>query len=179
MQRQPVLATVLLIALCGLVAAAQSTPQQPGQPPAAQTPGPPPPGRGGGRGGPAVVSPQVETDRRVTFRILAPNATAVTVGGDITGSLDPDPSAPAPQPAPAGTQGGRGGGAPVVTLTKGESGIWSGTTVRPVRPGAWRYTFNVDGVTVVDSRNVNESPGGHTWDNWRLYLYEVAPRLFR
>ena len=40
-------------------------------------------------------------------------------------------------------------------LTKGENGIWSGTTVRPVRPGAWRYTFNVDGVTVVDSRNVN------------------------
>jgi enterochelin esterase family protein len=24
-----------------------------------------------------------------------------------------------------------------------------------------------------------ESPGGHTWDNWRLYLYEVAPKLFR
>ena len=155
MQRPPVLATVVLFALCGLIAAAQSAPQQPVQPPAAQPPGTPPPGRGGGRGGPAVVSPQVETDRRVTFRILAPNATTVTVGGDITGSLEPDPNAPAPQPAPAGTQAGRGGGAPVVTLTKGESGIWTGTTIRPVRPGAWRYTFNVDGVTVVDSRNVN------------------------
>ena len=40
-------------------------------------------------------------------------------------------------------------------MTKGENGIWSGTTSRPVRPGAWRYTFTVDGVTVVDSRNVN------------------------
>ena len=24
-----------------------------------------------------------------------------------------------------------------------------------------------------------ETPGGHTWDNWRLYLHEVAPKLFR
>jgi enterochelin esterase family protein len=24
-----------------------------------------------------------------------------------------------------------------------------------------------------------ETPGGHTWDNWRRYLYEVAPKLFR
>ena len=43
-------------------------------------------------------------------------------------------------------------------MTKGESGIWSGTTLRRVKPGAWRYTFNVDGMTVVDSRNVNVSP---------------------
>ena len=40
-------------------------------------------------------------------------------------------------------------------MTKAENGVWSGTTVRPVRPGAWRYTFTVDGATVVDSRNVN------------------------
>ena len=92
---------------------------------------------------------------RVTFRLLAPNATTVTVGGDINGSLVPDPNAAPPQPAAPAAQGGRGGGTPAVTMTKGENGIWSGTTSRPVRPGAWRYTFNVDGVTVVDSRNVN------------------------
>jgi enterochelin esterase family protein len=43
-------------------------------------------------------------------------------------------------------------------MTKGENGVWSGTTARGVKPGAWRYTFNIDGVTVVDSRNVNVSP---------------------
>jgi hypothetical protein len=43
-------------------------------------------------------------------------------------------------------------------MTKGENGIWSGTTLRRVKPGVWRYTFNVDGATVVDSRNVNVSP---------------------
>jgi enterochelin esterase family protein len=120
-----------------------------------QSPVAPGAGRAGGRGGPAVVSPQIEPDSRVTFRLLAPNAASVTLGGDINGSLVPDPAAPPAQPGAPAAQPGRGSTAPVVTMTKGENGIWSGTTVRPVRPGAWRYTFTVDGLTVVDSRNVN------------------------
>lgn len=155
MQRQRVAATTILSVLCGILLLALPAQQQPATPPATQTPASPPAGRAGGRGGPAVVSPQIESDRRVTFRLLAPNASTVTVGGDINNSLVPDPDAPQPQPAPAGPQGGRGGAPPVVTMAKGENGVWSGTTVRPVRPGAWRYTFNVDGATVVDSRNVN------------------------
>ena len=43
-------------------------------------------------------------------------------------------------------------------MAKGENGVWSGTTIRAVKPGAWRYNFTVDGVTTVDSRNVNVSP---------------------
>ncbi len=43
-------------------------------------------------------------------------------------------------------------------MTKGADGVWSGTTVRAVKPGAWRYTFSVDGVTTVDARNVLTSP---------------------
>jgi enterochelin esterase family protein len=133
--------TLAYAALCGgLVAGAQSPPAQPPAAPGA--------GRGGGRGGPAVVSPQIEADGRVTFRVLAPNATTVTVGGDINGGLAPDPAA---------AQAGRGGVPPAVTMAKGENGIWSGTTVRAMRPGAWRYTFNIDGATVVDSRNVRVS----------------------
>ena len=155
MNRSRALVTISFGVLCGLVAGAQTPPPQATPPAAAQAPGAPPPGRGGGRGGPAVVSPQIDPDGRVTFRVLAPNATTVTVGGDINGSLVPDPNAAAPPPAAAGAPGGRGGGQPVVTMAKGENGIWSGTTIRPVRPGAWRYTFTVDGVTVVDSRNVN------------------------
>ena len=152
MQGRRVVLTLSFIVASGLVALAQSqpAPPAPSQAPAAQAPG-----RGGGRGGPAIVSPQIEPDGRVTFRLLAPNATTVTVGGDVNGSLVPDPNAAPPQPAAPGAQGGRGGGTPAVAMTKGENGIWSGTTSRPVRPGAWRYTFTVDGVTVVDSRNVN------------------------
>ncbi len=154
MRRHCVVTVVVCGALYGLVAAAQPSPQQSAAAPAAQNPAAPG-GRGGGRGGPAVVSPQIEADRRVTFRVLGPNATTITVGGDVNNSLVPDPTAPSPQLAPAGPPAGRGSAPPVVTMTKGENGVWSGTTVRPVRPGAWRYTFNVDGVTVVDSRNVN------------------------
>jgi len=104
------------------------------QVPATQAPtGPGAPGGGRGRGGgPIVVSPRIETDGRATFRILAPQATAVTVGGDLSGLA--------------------------VVMTKGENGVWSGTTARGVKPGAWRYTFNVDGVTTVDARNVRVSP---------------------
>src|SRR6478672_2235893 len=129
MQRQRVVASLIFSALFVVVPLAQSAQQQPAAPPASQTPATPPAGRGGGRGGPAVVSPQIETDRRVTFRILAPNAAAVTVGGDINGSLVPDPNAPAPQ-APGAAPGGRGSGMPVVTMIKGENGVWSGTTAR-------------------------------------------------
>ena len=119
----------------------------------------PPPGRG--RGGPAVVSPQIENDGRVTFRLFAPQASAVTVSGDICQGLVP---AETKADTPNGTAP-----APSVTMTKSAEGIWSGTTVRPVKPGAWRYLFNVDGVTTVDSRNVNVSPS-QTQVNSVLYV---------
>jgi enterochelin esterase family protein len=120
-----------------------------------------------------VVSPQIEGDGRVTFRVLAAQATAVTVSGDINGSLvaatspgtpaqDAAPAVTAPSNAPvaaaAPPAGGGRGGPPAVVMAKGENGVWAGTTARAVKPGAWRYTFNVDGVTTVDSRNVRVSP---------------------
>jgi enterochelin esterase family protein len=93
----------------------------------------------------------------VTFRIAAPQAQGVTVTGDLAQGLVADPAAPAQVPAAAGA-GGRGGGSPVVTMVKAENGVWSGTTIRAIKPGAWRYTFTVDGVVTVDSRNVRTSP---------------------
>lgn len=113
--------------------------------------GQPPPGRG-----PRVVSPQIESDGRVTFRILAPQTNAVAVTGDIAGSMVPDPSASAPTSAEGA--GGRGYVPPRLALQRGQDGVWSLTTPRAVKPGAWRYTFNVDGVNTVDPRNVNLSP---------------------
>ena len=35
--------------------------------------------------------------------------------------------------------------------------------------------FKSQGVRI----GTRETPGGHTWENWRLSLYEVAPKLFR
>jgi len=89
-------------------------------------------GRGGGRGGPAVVSPEVGADGSVTLRLLAPNAQQVTASGELDGKPHP--------------------------LTKGENGIWS-VTIGPLPPDIYTYSFNVDGLTVLDPRNTNTKMG--------------------
>jgi enterochelin esterase-like enzyme len=111
---------------------------------------------GPGRGGPAVVSPQILADGRVTFRILAPQATRVTVTGDVNGGLVPAPA------GAAATTGQPGGTTSAATMEKSAGGVWEGTTIRAMRPGAWRYNFNVDGVVTVDSRNTRTSPNQST-----------------
>ncbi|MBI4892677.1 MAG: esterase [Acidobacteria bacterium] len=79
---------------------------------------------------PPVVSPEVQADRKVTFRIVAPKAQAVALSaGDILNLP-------------------KGG----LQFTKGANGVWEATT-EPVNPGAYRYRFVVDGVPVVDPRN--------------------------
>lgn len=91
--------------------------------------------------GPVVVSPEVQADRRVTFRVLAPQAENVRLNSsDIPGN----PFQPRP-------------------LSKAENGVWA-LTLGPIDPGTYRYTFNVDGVSVVDPRNqaVSES-NGNVW----------------
>jgi enterochelin esterase-like enzyme len=80
--------------------------------------------------GPVVISPEILADRRIAFRILAPKAQDVRLnGGDIPG----------------------GGGGPR-TLTKAANGVWE-ITLGPIDPGTYRYTFNVDGVAVIDPRS--------------------------
>ena len=109
-------------ALSASLLAMQNAPTPPATAPAA-----PPQGRGAA--GAVVVSPDVQPDRRVTFRLLAPQAQTVRLSAsDIPGL-------------------GQAG-----ALTKGENGIWS-VTVGPLEPGAYRYNFNVDGVAVIDPRS--------------------------
>jgi enterochelin esterase-like enzyme len=82
-----------------------------------------------GRQGPQVVSPEIASDRQVTFRVHAPNAGTVRLtGSDIPGL-------------------GQG-----EEMTKGEENVWE-VTVGPLDAGAYRYRFDVDGVAVVDPRN--------------------------
>ncbi len=83
----------------------------------------------GGPQGPQIVSPEVSAERKITFRVLAPKAEAVKVGGgDIPG---------------ISTNG---------VMAKGTNGVWE-VTVGPVNPGAYRYNFNVDGLSVIDPRS--------------------------
>ena len=84
---------------------------------------------------PTVSSPEVMADRQVVFRIFAPKAQAVRLfSTDIFGQE------------------------PKGEMTKADNGLWE-ITVGPIPPGAYRYNFNVDGVSVLDpgSASVSES----------------------
>ncbi len=81
--------------------------------------------------GPLVVSPQVNADRTVTFRYLAPRANMVKLSGQFL----KEPAA----------------------MTRDSIGIWS-TTVGPIPPDMYPYSFQVDGITVMDPANVAYFP---------------------
>jgi enterochelin esterase-like enzyme len=109
-----------------------------------QAPAQPPPAAPAGRGAqapqaPVFVSPEVSADRRITFRLYAPDATSVALrGGDI------------PAAARANAQ-----------FTKGANGVWEMTT-GAVEPGAYRYVYVVNGVGVIDPRNTAISESNAT-----------------
>jgi enterochelin esterase-like enzyme len=72
-----------------------------------------------------LVSPEVHADKRVTFRLRAPNAREVTLRCE-------------------GTKGG--------AMQKDAQGVWSLTT-EPMEPDIYAYSFSVDGVKVIDPAN--------------------------
>jgi enterochelin esterase family protein len=78
-------------------------------------------------------------DRHVVFRIFAPMAQVVRLtASDI----------------PAIGQG---------AMIKGDNGVWE-ATIGPVDPGAYRYNFNVDRVSVIDPRNpLTSESNNNTW----------------
>ena len=83
-----------------------------------------------GRGTPPPqVSPEVAADRRITFRVFAPQAQAIRLAaGDIPGVGQ------------------------TTQLTKAPNGVWE-TTIGPGDPGAYRYNFNIDGIATIDPRS--------------------------
>jgi enterochelin esterase-like enzyme len=72
-----------------------------------------------------LVSPEVQGDGRVTFRLKAPDAREVVLRCE-------------------GTKGG--------PMQKGEGGVWSLTT-EPMQPDIYAYSFTVDGVKTIDPAN--------------------------
>lgn len=93
-------------------------------------------------GGAQVVSPQINPDKTVTFRIHAPKAVKVQVSGDFL----PEQVIQTPQ--------GVWAIHPPVDLVEGKNGVWEYTTPEPVAPELYNYTFTVDGQTVLDPSNV-------------------------
>jgi enterochelin esterase-like enzyme len=118
--------SAIAIALATLAATAQAPSTAPasqaGAPPAGQAPA----GRGGGRGGPPVVSPEVNADKTITVRFRAPEAKEAVVIGEIDGKEHP--------------------------MTKGDNGIWS-ATIGPLAPDVYNYQFRVDGIVTMDPVN--------------------------
>lgn len=87
---------------------------------------------------PAVVSPEVLPDRRVVFRLYAPQAREVTVTGSFW------------------LQEGR-----TEKLAKDGQGVWSLTT-EPLSADEYSYFFTVDGSRVLDPANWRIKPGMRT-----------------
>src|SRR5580765_7985344 len=80
----------------------------------------------------APVKTEVQADRRVTFRLLAPKATEVTVTGEFQQGAKP--------------------------LQKDDKGVWS-LTVGPLDPEIYNYNFSIDGVKTIDPSNPNVKSG--------------------
>lgn len=81
----------------------------------------------------AVVSPQINDDGSVTFRLNAPETRKAVVAGDFT------------------TREGKDIG--FGEMTRNEQGVWEFTTP-PLRSELYSYTFVVDGVRMCDPSNV-------------------------
>ena len=75
---------------------------------------------------PGFDSPAVGADRRVTFRVRAPEARSLVLNAPWAGDR--------------------------LALERGADGIWS-LTVGPVPPGIYSYTFQLDGARVLDPHN--------------------------
>jgi hypothetical protein len=86
----------------------------------------------------APSSPIVQPNGRVTFNVLAPNATSVSLDGDY--------------PLLANFHGGT----KRTSLTKDDKGVWS-MTVGPLKPDIYNYAFEIDGVHFLDPQNVHVS----------------------
>ena len=93
-------------------------------------------------GVPSIISPEVSTDRTVTFRLNAPNAQKVMITGDFLKSG-------------------------VVEMEKDTSGIWTFTS-EAINPEMYRYNYIVDGLTIADPANVFEVRDACTVFNYFL-----------
>ena len=85
------------------------------------------------QGPPAVRSPEVLSDRRVTFRLRAPAAERVELVGEVLQGREPQ------------------------AMAKGSDGVWS-ITIGPLPPEIWIYNFRIEGVDLPDPANISEMP---------------------
>src|SRR5271167_229480 len=81
-----------------------------------------------------ITPPEISPDGQVTFKLYAPEAKSVNLRGEWLNYPE----------AIKGT-----------SLERGEDGVWS-TTIT-IKPGVYRYSYLVDGLTLADPRNPSYS----------------------
>jgi enterochelin esterase-like enzyme len=89
-----------------------------------------------------IVSPEVLPDNKVTFRIMAPQATNVAVSGEWMPGF--------------GT---------AESMAKNDTGLWT-LTVGPLKPELYGYAFSVDGVRMIDPNNIQVRRDGTRYESF-------------
>jgi enterochelin esterase-like enzyme len=89
-----------------------------------------------------IVSPELLPDNKVTFRLMAPQATNVTISGEWMAGF--------------GTS---------ETLAKNDTGLWT-ITVGPLKPELYGYTYSVNGVRMIDPNNVQVRRDGTRYESF-------------
>ena len=91
-------------------------------------------------GGQQIISPEINDDNSVTFRLMAPNAESVIVTGDfLPTEMVQSPMGEMEAPGKA-------------EMTKDEKGVWSYTS-EPLESELYDYSFVIDGFTTADPSN--------------------------
>jgi len=93
-------------------------------------------------GAQSIISPQVNADNTVTFRLQTPNAAKVEITGDFLPTQKVDSSF------------GKYDRTGTADLKKEKDGVWEYTTPEALKPELYSYSFIVDGLKTTDPNNV-------------------------
>jgi len=93
-------------------------------------------------GGQNIISPEINPNNTVTFRLQVPKAQKVQITGDFLPTEKID------------TEYGKFDKPGTVDLKEGKDGVWEYTTTESLKPELYSYSFVVDGFKTTDPNNV-------------------------
>jgi enterochelin esterase-like enzyme len=91
---------------------------------------------------PRIVSPEILTDNKVTFRVYAKDAAKISVSGEW-------------QSGPGGSE----------NLVRNDTGLFT-LTVGPLKPELYGYTYAIDGINSIDPNNVQVRRDGTRYQSF-------------
>jgi enterochelin esterase family protein len=89
-----------------------------------------------------IISPEIQLDGKVTFKLFSKDASKVTVSGEWQSGFNA-----------------------VETLVRNDTGLFT-LTVGPLKPELYGYTFTVDGVRTIDPNNVQVRRDGFNYQSF-------------